>query len=117
MKGKLINVDDNWFVEYTDWSYSGGSPEILGSYTKKLVTKRTPLYPDDVDIFDVLPASLKEGDKVKFKLVFLNPMGREVDPNNLGQNHSQCVWYAELLPEKTEKPKEIKFEDVFNDEN
>ena len=21
-------------------------------------------------------------------------MGREVDPNNLGQNHSKCIWYA-----------------------
>ena len=33
---------------------------------------------------------------VDFKEVLINPMDREVDPNNLGQNHSGCVWYAEL---------------------
>jgi hypothetical protein len=63
-------------------------------------------------------------------------MGREVDPNNLGQNHSSCVWYAKPYLGKKEEQKqhivdimesdeelglydesrEIKFEDVFNDE-
>jgi hypothetical protein len=82
-------------------------------------------------------------------------MGREVDPNDLGQNHSGCVWYAKLindekeeqkqhlidmmkgdedlglyddnfdsaldsfkktLNKKYDEPREIKLEDVFNDE-
>ena len=31
-----------------------------------------------------------------------NPMGRQVDPMNLGQNHSQCVWkYKIIIPKET----------------
>ena len=34
-----------------------------------------------------------------------NPMGRQVDPMNLGQNHSQCVWkYKIIIPQ--EEPKQ-----------
>ena len=76
-------------------------------------------------------------------------MGREVDPNDLGQNHSSCVWYAKIVEGKEEQKqhlidimegdeelglyeqidqnnpvtkgstalvKEIKLEDIFNDE-
>jgi len=115
MRGKVKYIDDKWIVEYTGVSYSGGNPNVLGSYSKTIETKTLPLHPENVEIFDVLPRYIKDGDSVKFKQVLVNPMGREVDPNNLGQNHSGCVWYAELLPEK-EGPKEIKIEDVFNEE-
>ena len=137
MKGRLKKINGKWFVEYTGVSYSGGNPKQLGSYTKKVEQKRLPLHPGNVEIFDELPVYIKDGDSVKFKQVLVNPMGREVDPNNLGQNHSGCVWYAELLPEKKEQKqhlidimksdeelglydepnsKEIKLEDVFNEE-
>jgi hypothetical protein len=34
-----------------------------------------------------------------------NPMGRQVDPNNLGQNHSQCIWKHKIIIPK-EEPKQ-----------
>jgi hypothetical protein len=34
-----------------------------------------------------------------------NPMGRQVDPMNLGQNHSQCVWkYKIIIPQEEPTP-------------
>jgi hypothetical protein len=32
-------------------------------------------------------------------------MGRQVDPNNLGQNHSQCIWKHKIIIPK-EEPKQ-----------
>ena len=36
---------------------------------------------------------------VKVEVVYglFNPMGRQVDPNDLGQNHSKCVWKYRIL--------------------
>ena len=34
-----------------------------------------------------------------------NPMGRQVDPNNLGQNHSQCIWKHKIIIPQ-EEPKQ-----------
>jgi len=64
-----------------------------------------------------------------------NPMGRQVDPNDLGQNHSKCVWKYKIITTKEEQKqhlidmmkfdeelglydesREIKPEDIFNDE-
>jgi hypothetical protein len=64
-----------------------------------------------------------------------NPMGRQVDPNDLGQNHSKCVWKYKIITTKEEQKqhlidmmkgdeelglydesREIKLEDIFNDE-
>jgi hypothetical protein len=78
------------------------------------------------------------GSRVKFTQVLVNPMGREVDPNDLTQNQSGCVWYGKLIPEVEDKEeqkqhlidimkndeelglyddsREIKVEDIFNDE-
>jgi len=97
MKGKLKKIDDKWFVEYSGVSYKGGNPKQLGSYTKKVEKKTLPLYPGFFSLtnyVNVSGVSIYDGDKVKFTEVLVNPMGREVDPNDLGQNHSKCVWYA-----------------------
>ena len=67
------------------------------------------------------------GDEVEFTQVLVNPMGREVDPNDLGQNHSKCKWYAKpYLVEKEEQKQhlidmmkgdeELGLYDIFNDE-
>jgi hypothetical protein len=99
MKGKLIKVDDKWYVEYTGVSYKGGNPKRLGSYTKKFEKKTLPLHPNFVTMTDyvwVKGVKVYDGGKVKFTEVLVNPMGREVDSNDLGQNHSKCVWYARL---------------------
>lgn len=136
MKGKLKKIDDNWVVEYSTSSYSGGNPKQLGSYSKKIQIKTLPLLMDST----TFPKDRREfviGSRVKFKEVLINPMGREVDPINLGQNHSGCVWHAKIIDDDKEVQKqhivdmmksdeelglydepgikEIKLEDVFND--
>jgi hypothetical protein len=148
MKGKLIKVDDKWFVEYTGVSYKGGNPKQLGNYTKKVEKKTLPLLMDSTT-FPKNRSNFVIGSRVKFTEVLVNPMGREVDPNDLGQNHSSCVWYAKIVEGKEEQKqhlidimegdeelglyeqidqnnpvtkgstalvKEIKLEDIFNDE-
>ena len=139
MKGRLKKIDDKWYVEYTGVSYKGGNPKQLGSYTKKIEKKILPLHPSFVTMTDyvyIRGDRFYNGYDIKFTEVFVNPMGREVDPNNLGQNHSSCVWYAKPYLGKKEEQKqhivdimesdeelglydesrEIKLEDVFNDE-
>jgi hypothetical protein len=99
MKGKLKKIDDKWVVEYPGVSYTGGNPKQLGSYTKKIEKKTLPLHPNFVTMTDyvwVKGIKVYDGDKVEFTQVLVNPMGREVDPNDLGQNQSKCAWYARL---------------------
>jgi hypothetical protein len=42
---------------------------------------------------------------VKVEVVYglFNPMGRQVDPNDLGQNHSKCVWKYKIITTKEEQ--------------
>ena len=135
MKGKLKKINGEWMVEYLTTSYSGGGPKRLGGYTKKTEQKKMVFTPDGQRYLNFF-SNYKDGDRVDFKQVLLNPMGREVDPNDLGQNHSGCVWYAKLINDEKEEQKqhlidmmkgdeelglydesrEIKLEDVFNDE-
>jgi len=157
MKGRLNKINGKWFVEYSTSSYSGGNPKQLGSYTKKVEQKRLELTPNNQRYMNCF-LFVDKDTRVDFKEVLINPMGREVDPNDLGQNHSGCVWYAELtydedgvkdeqkqhlidmmesdeelglyddnfdssldsfkktLNKKYDESREIKFEDVFNDE-
>ena len=116
MRGKVRYIDDKWFVEYTFFSYKGGDPKIKGNYSKNMGIKKLPLHPENVEIFDVMPNYVRDGDNVKFKQVLLNPMGREVDPNNLGQNHSGCVWYAELLSDSKKEQKQHLIDMMESDE-
>jgi len=37
-----------------------------------------------------------------------NPMGRQVDPNNLGQNHSQCIWKHKIIIPQEEPKQELE---------
>jgi hypothetical protein len=99
MKGKLIKVDDKWYVEYTGVSYSGGNPKVLGSYSKKMEKKTLPLLMDSTT-FPKDRSNFVIGSRVKFTQVLVNPMGREVDPNDLSQNQSGCVWYGKIVNDK-----------------
>ena len=135
MKGKLNKIDDKWVVEYSEWITKGGKKGVLGGYTRSIKTKTLPLLMDST----TFPKDRREfviGSRVKFKEVLINPMGREVDPYDLGQNHSGCVWYAKIIDEDKEVQKqhiidimksdeelglydesrEIKPEDISNDE-
>ncbi len=111
MKGKLKKIDNKWFVEYSKWNYSGGNPKVLGSYSKKKQVKTLPLHPNFITMTDYVwihGIKVYDGDKVEFIEVFVNPMGREVDPNNLGQNHTKCIWYAKpSLDEKEDLMMEV----------
>jgi hypothetical protein len=115
MKGRLKKIEDKWVVEYSKVKYVGGNPKVLGSYSKKMQVKTLPLLPKNQEYMNCF-LYVDHNTEVDFKEVLINPMGREVDHTNLGQNHSGCVWYAELTYEEEDKPKEIKLEDVFNEE-
>jgi len=104
MKGKIYKSNDGWVINYTDVKYTGGNSKVLGNYNRRISISSVPLHPDDVKTFDKLPQYTPEdGAKVRFKKVKLNPMGREVDPMNLTQNQSGCVWYGKLIPEVEDK--------------
>lgn len=116
MKGKLNKIDDKWVVEYSEWITKGGKKGVLGGYTRSIKTKTLPLLMDST----TFPKDRREfviGSRVKFKEVLLNPMGREVDPSNLGQNHSDCVWYAKIVDEKEEPKKVLTEEDIWSKED
>jgi hypothetical protein len=144
MKGKLEKIGNKWFVRYV--RYEGG-----GSF-------RLPLHPNFIEMTEfvyIKNGRYYDGDEIDFTEALVNPMGRDVEPNNLGQNHSLCKWYArpyldekeDLMmevpmaqyPKEEQKQhivdmmksdeelglydepgikeiKEIKLEDVFNDE-
>jgi hypothetical protein len=134
MKGKLEKIGDKWFVRYVR-SEGGGS-------------FRLPLHPNFVEMTDfvyIKNERFYDGDEIDFTEALVNPMGRDVDPNDLGQNHSLCKWYARpylvergiTITHKEEQKqhlidmmesdeelglydepgvKEIKLEDIFNDE-
>jgi len=40
---------------------------------------------------------LKEGTIVDFEEIKINSMGRKVDPMNLAQNQSSCIWVADII--------------------
>jgi hypothetical protein len=97
MKGKIFESNDGWVIQYTDYRTTGGNPKVLGSYDRRLSICSVPLHPGDVKVLDRHPGYVNTGSQVKFKKVKLNPMGREVDPLNLTQNQSGCVWYGKLI--------------------
>ena len=83
MKGNLEKIGDKWFVRYVR-SEGGGS-------------FRLPLHPNFVEMTDfvyIKNERFYDGNEIDFTEALVNPMGRDVDPNDLGQNHSLCKWYA-----------------------
>jgi hypothetical protein len=144
MKGTLEKIGDKWFVRYVR-SEGGGS-------------FRLPLHPNFVEMTDfvyIKNERFYDGNEIDFTEALVNPMGRDVDPNDLGQNHSLCKWYArpslgdkeeqkqhlidimkgdeeldlyddnfdsalnsfkKTLNKKYNESREIKPEDIFNDE-
>lgn len=115
MVGKLIKIDNRWVVEYSEWITKGGKKGVLGGYTRSIKTKTLPLLMDST----TFPKDRREfviGSRVKFKEVLINPMGREVDPYDLGQNHSGCVWYAKIIDEDKEVQKQHIIDIMKSDE-
>jgi hypothetical protein len=106
MKGRLELIGDWWYVRYT--TYDGG-----GSF-------RLLLHPNFVTMTDyvwVKGIKVYNGDEVEFTQVLVNPMGREVDPNDLGKNLSKCKWYAKpSLVEKEDSMMEVPMAQYPKDE-
>jgi len=64
---------------------------------------------DEISEDELLEWFVKNPSCIKVDVVygFFNPMGRQVAPNDLKQNHSKCVWkYKIIIPQ--EEPKLIK---------
>ena len=126
MKATPKLVDAQGLVDRRDWK-------------KILMTTDPELIKDGVHPIgeDFLKWFVENPTCVKVEVVYglFNPMGRQVDPNDLGQNHSKCVWKYKIITTKEEQKqhlidmmksdeelglydesREIKLEDVFNDE-
>ena len=126
MKATPKLVDAQGLVDRRDWK-------------KILMTTDPELIKDGVHPIgeEFLKWFVKNPTCIKVEVVYglFNPMGRQVDPNDLGQNHSKCVWKYKIITTKEEQKqhlidmmkgdeelglydesREIKFEDVFNDE-
>ena len=126
MKATPKLVDAQGLVGRRDWN-------------KIIITTDPELIKDGVHPIgeDFLQWFVKNPTCIKVEVVYglFNPMGRQVDPNDLGQNHSKCVWKYKIITTKEEQKqhlidmmkgdeelglydesREIKLEDVFNDE-
>jgi hypothetical protein len=119
-------VDAQGLVDRRDWK------KILMTTDPELIKDGVhPIGEDFLQWFVENPTCFK----VEVVYGLFNPMGRQVDPNDLGQNHSQCVWKYKIITTKEEQKqhlidmmrgdeelglydesREIKVEDIFNDE-
>jgi hypothetical protein len=81
MKGTLWNKH-GWVIEYQTYSGPGKSSE-----------RSVPLHPESKEKPGLIGL---EGSVMDFEMVKINPLGREVDPMDLTQNQSECIWVAKL---------------------
>jgi hypothetical protein len=121
---KLVNAQG--LVDRRDWK------KILMTTDPELI--KDGVHPIGEDFFQWF---VENPTCIKVEVVYglFNPMGRQVDPNDLGQNHSKCVWKYKIITTKEEQKqhlidmmksdeelglydesREIKVEDIFNDE-
>ena len=110
-------VDAQGLVDRRDWK-------------KIIITTDPELIKDGVHPIgeEFLKWFVKNPTCIKVEVVYglFNPMGRQVDPNDLGQNHSKCVWKYKIITTKEEQKQhlidmmkgdeELGLYDVFNDE-
>jgi|688.fasta_scaffold912898_2 hypothetical protein len=66
------------------------SAELIVQYKNIFETKELKINPR-------FKKKLKEGTIVDFEEIKINPMGRKVDPMNLAQNQSSCIWVADII--------------------
>ena len=86
-----------------------GNPYVTDACKKIILTTDQDLIKDGVQSIDdeFLEWFVKNPSCEEVETIYglFNPMGRQVDPMNLGQNHSQCVWKYKIIIPK-EEPKE-----------
>ena len=117
MKATPKLVDAQGLVDRRDWK------KILMTTDPELVKDGVhPIGEDFLQWFVENPTCIK----VEVVYGLFNPMGRQVDPNDLGQNHSKCVWKYKIITTKEEQKQhlidmmkgdeELGLYDIFNDE-
>jgi hypothetical protein len=108
-EGDWVIYKNNFF------KIENGDNELFHLSKKIILTTDQDLINDGVQAIDdtFLEWFVKNPSCEEVEIVYglFNPMGRQVDPMNLGQNHSQCVWkYKITIPQ--EKPKQETLEEA-----
>ena len=117
MKSTPKLVDAQGLVDRRDWK------KILMTTDPELIKDGVhPIGEEFLKWFVENPTCIK----VEVVYGLFNPMGRQVDPNDLGQNHSKCVWKYKIITTKEEQKQhlidmmkgdeELGLYDIFNDE-
>jgi hypothetical protein len=117
MKATPKLVDAQGLVDRRDWK------KILMTTDQELINDGVhPIGEEFLKWFVENPTCIK----VEVVYGLFNPMGRQVDPNDLGQNHSKCVWKYKIITTKEEQKQhlidmmkgdeELGLYDIFNDE-
>lgn len=101
--------EGNWsFNEYQKTILRFNAGVGIGLCKKIILTTDQDLIKDGVQAIDdeFLEWFVKNPSCEEVETIYglFNPMGRQVDPMNLGQNHSQCVWkYKIIIPQEESK--------------
>lgn len=77
--GKIKNIEDKWFIEYTDHVIVTGKKGVIGSHTEFSSEKKIPLHPDNIkeikelgNVFDNINARIQSNPMVKFEVVTID---------------------------------------------
>jgi hypothetical protein len=113
---ELYIIDNNHKVfENGIWAMCSFTGDILknrnGQYAYKVIlTTNNLLIKNGVQAIDddFLEWLVKNPSCEEVEVIYglFNPMGRQVDPNNLGHNHSQCIWKHKIIFQKEESKQE-----------
>ena len=98
MKATPKLVDAQGLVDRRDWK------KILMTTDPELIKDGVhPIGEEFLKWFVENPTCIK----VEVVYGLFNPMGRQVDPNDLGQNHSKCVWKYKIITTKEEQKQHL----------
>lgn len=108
MKFQNIYITSDEKPKQGDWHFKNDKmvtkSHLIDNTCKKIIlTTDQDLVKDGVQAIDdeFLEWFVKNPTCEEIEIIYglFNPMGRQVDPMNLGQNHSECVWeYKIILP-------------------
>ncbi len=95
--GNILNKFPNYLTDLSECKL------VIMTTDQELIKDGVQAIPDEFLEWFVKNPSCE---KVETIYGLFNPIGRQVDPMNLGQNHSQCVWKYKIIIPK-EEPKMI----------
>jgi hypothetical protein len=104
---------EQWYLDkVTNKPYNSSGAQYSSKQDVIILTTDQDLIKDGVQAIDdeFLEWFVKNPSCEKVEVVYglFNPMGRQVDPNDLGQNHSKCVWKYKIIIPKEELKQEKK---------